>query len=381
SVGRSPVAVAIGDLDGDGQANDLVVANATSDNISILIQDSSGSFSQSTISVGRSPRSVAIGDIDGDGQADDIVVANAISNNISILTQDNPGSFSQSTISVGRSPVAVAIGDLDGDGQTDDLAVANAASDSVSILIQDNSDGFSQSTVRVGHYPQSVAIGDIDGDGRADDVVVANRDSSSVSVLIECFLMGTHLLTNQGDIRVEDLAIGDRVQTADGTLESIKWVGRQTCHPSQVENPLRGYPIHIKSGALGNGLPHRDLYVSPDHALLFEGLLINAGALVNGISIVKTQPTKAFTYYHIELHKHALLVAEGTAAESYLPQSENRLAYENRIEYAQRYPRNDILCYWPMAYPRVSSKRQLPRYISKQLNSIASKLDFIEKVA
>ena len=186
-----------------------------------------------------------------------------------------------------------------------------------------------QVTFTTGTSPRSVAIGDLDGDGKADDLAVANSIGTSVSVLIECFLTGTSILTDKGEIAVENLVIGDRVVTAEGKLEPVKWIGYQTVKPNQVKQPLRGYPILIKAGALGNNLPQRDLYVSPDHAMFFEGMLINAGALVNGTSIVKTEPQEAFTYYHVELENHALLLAEGALAESYLPQNEDRLAYEN----------------------------------------------------
>ena len=201
------------------------------------------------------------------------------------------------------------------------------------------------------------------------------------NISIECFLTGTHILTDKGEITVENLEIGDKVVTAEGKIETVKWIGYQTVKPEQVKQPLRGYPILIKAGALGNNLPHRDLYVSPDHAMYFEGVLINAGALVNGTSIVKTEPTEAFTYYHVELENHALLLAEGAHAESYLPQNEERLAYENGAEYEELYPHGSNLMLWPMDYPRISSWNKVPRYMRKKLNAIAAQLGFVVKAA
>lgn len=189
-----------------------------------------------------------------------------------------------------------------------------------------------------------------------------------------CFLPGTQILTDKGDIAIENLQIGDRVKTADGGLQSIKWIGRQTVVPKTVRNPLRSYPIQIKAGALGPSLPKRDLYVSPDHALLFEDLLINAGALVNDVSIVQMNPTQTFTYYHIELDCHALLVVEGTYAESYLPQKEDRNSYDNGAEYDELYPNGSRILLWPLDYPRISSYGTVPRYIRKKLRAIAINL-------
>ena len=197
-------------------------------------------------------------------------------------------------------------------------------------------------------------------------------------LLVECFLTGTHILTDRGEVAVETLQIGDKVQTAEGSLEPIKWIGRQTATAEQLKNPLRGLPILIKEGAFGNNLPKRDLYVSPDHAMLVDGLLINAGALVNGVSIVKTEPTEAFTYYHVELDKHALIIAEGAAAESYLPQKEDRYLYDNGAEYEALYPNQSNMILWPLDYPRVSSSTTVPRYIRKNLMAIANQLNYAE---
>ena len=219
----------------------------------------------------------------------------------------------------------------------------------------------------------------VDDFGNATDGQSLERSPDGSDTIVdttpdpECFLTGTLIATERGDVAVEQLKIGDRVQTSGGEVVAIKWIGRQTVDPATLQNSMRGYPVWIKAGALGNNLPIRDLYVSPDHAILLEGLLINAGALVNNVSILSTEPTEPFTYYHVELHKHALVLAEGTAAESYLPQKENRYVYDNGAEYADLYPNeNDILAYWPMSYPRVSSKRQLPKFVSQRLNAIAA---------
>ncbi len=201
-----------------------------------------------------------------------------------------------------------------------------------------------------------------------DDII------SSATPNPECFLTGTLILTENGYKAVEELRIGDLVQTADGKLEAVKWIGYQTINPEQIVHPLRGNPIQIKAGALGDNLPLRDLYVSPDHSLFIEGLLINAGALVNDISIIKTKPLDYFTYYHVELENHCLLVAEGTAAESYLPQKENRAEYDNSAEYEELYPNGSNLMLWPIDYPRISSCNKVPRFVSKKLLKIAHQL-------
>jgi hypothetical protein len=84
-------------------------------------------------------------------------------------------------------------------------------------------------------------------------------------------------------------------------------------HPS----PDRVRPILIRHGAFGLHRPHRDLVLSPDHAVFVDGVLIPARYLVDGDAIAPL-PTSSVTYYHIELDRHDVVIAEGLAAESYL---------------------------------------------------------------
>ena len=149
----------------------------------------------------------------------------------------------------------------------------------------------------------------------------------------ECFLEGTQILTDKGYQKVEDLRPGDNVIGQDGRVHLVKWVGIQTMTPEENNSP-----IQFKAGALGPNIPIKDLFVSPDHAIFVEGLLINAGALVNSITVLQTKMSESFKYYHIELDQHALIVAEGVLAESYLPQREDRDAYDNGAEYEMLYP-------------------------------------------
>jgi hypothetical protein len=77
-------------------------------------------------------------------------------------------------------------------------------------------------------------------------------------------------------------------------------------------------PIRFRAGSLGAGLPVRDLLLSPDHCLAIDGCLVRAFRLVNGVSIVQERDCRSVEYFHVELPAHALLLAEGVAAESYL---------------------------------------------------------------
>jgi hypothetical protein len=162
---------------------------------------------------------------------------------------------------------------------------------------------------------------------KADFKVTTSHDDTVIT-RVTCFAGGTRLDTQDGQIAVEDLQIGDNVLTASGQLRPVRWIGRRhldlTRHP-EVKQVL---PIRIRAGALGAGLPRRDLLVSPDHAMLLDGLLIPARLLLNGASIRREERWRSVTYYHVELDSHDVLLAEGAEAESYLDTG-NRNTFEN----------------------------------------------------
>lgn len=174
--------------------------------------------------------------------------------------------------------------------------------------------------------------------------------------LVVCFLTGTRIATPDGPRAVEELAAGDLVLTAEGTAEPVRWMGRQSV-VTLFADPARSYPIRIQAGALGQGLPERDLFLSPDHALLVDGLLVQAAALVNGGSIHRVErPEPRFTYHHVELASHALILAEGVAAETFVDNA-TRARFDNYAEYLALPPAPPT---GELPMPRVKSARQLP---------------------
>lgn len=177
-----------------------------------------------------------------------------------------------------------------------------------------------------------------------------------------CFAAGTMIATPQGDCAVETLAIGDPVLTAGGGTAPVKWIGRQTLHKTFTP-PERMVPVRVKSGALGPGTPHRDLVLTADHALILDGLAITAGALVNGTTIaydaVESLPERV-TYYHVETEDHAVILANGTPAETFVD-TFGRRAFDNHAEYSSLYPEERTMA--EMRLPRIATARLLPRTI------------------
>jgi hypothetical protein len=172
-----------------------------------------------------------------------------------------------------------------------------------------------------------------------------------------CFMAGTLISTPDGEVAVETLKRGDHVLTQDGRIATIDWLGIQTIS-TRFADKLRVLPIRIRAGAIAENVPSRDLLVSPDHAILVEGALIQAGALVNGTSIAREPNVPmTFSYYHVEVEDHSLILAENIPAETFVDNVE-RLAFDNWAEHEALYPNGKPITELP--FPRAKSQRQVP---------------------
>jgi FG-GAP-like repeat/FG-GAP repeat len=183
--------LAAGDVNGDGKT-DLVTANTSSSNVSVLIANGNGTFASVTNwSTGSStwPWAVAVRDVDGDGRPD-LAAADYHTSTVSILLNAGGGTFAPPTqYASGSHPVAVAAVDLDSDGKRD-IVTADLHGDSVSVLLNRGRGLFAAPrTYPVGEtassdvdYPSALTTADLDHDGRLD-VVVADYETSRVSIL------------------------------------------------------------------------------------------------------------------------------------------------------------------------------------------------------
>ena len=108
-----------------------------------------------------------------------------------------------------------------------------------------------------------------------------------------CFAAGTRIRTPSGETEVEALQSGDTVLTATGAERRVVWVGHRTLDLARHPHPELVGPVRIAAGALANGVPARDLVVSPDHALFLDGVLVQAKDLVDGTMIapIAASPT------------------------------------------------------------------------------------------
>ncbi len=154
------------------------------------------------------------------------------------------------------------------------------------------------------------------------------------------------------------------VLSADGKQLRVKWIGRQTVsNTAAIMNP----PVMIHKDALGEGKPHSNLHVTAAHGMYIDGLVINAGALVNNDTIAFmswNQLPKTVTYYHIETENHELIVANGAETESYVDYI-SRQRFDNYDEYVALYGIETRIVEMPCH--RISSRRLVPMAVLERL--------------
>ncbi|GAA3875860.1 Hint domain-containing protein [Celeribacter arenosi] len=156
-----------------------------------------------------------------------------------------------------------------------------------------------------------------------------NVNFHDIEKLVICFTPGTAIATPKGELPVEMLRVGDKVFTRDNGAQEIKWVGRRNLSARELERQKSLMPVLIEKGALGDGLPERDLMVSPQHRILLTSeraalffdeseVITPAKHLVGlpGISRVKPLET---SYIHFLCDNHEIVLSNGSWSESFQP--------------------------------------------------------------
>ena len=152
---------------------------------------------------------------------------------------------------------------------------------------------------------------------------------------VTCILPGTLITTPEGQRPIEHLAPGDMVTTPEAP-RAVRWVGRSHYSMAFLQGKRMSMPVCIHAGALAEGLPARNLWVSPWHALLFGETLVRAFDLLNGQNVTQDYRGAVASFYNVELDSPDIIFAEGVPVETYANHN-NRALFHNLDEYLALY--------------------------------------------
>ncbi len=158
----------------------------------------------------------------------------------------------------------------------------------------------------------------------------ANRHGNDFGGDVICFTQGTRIRVEDGERLVEDLEVGDKVQTKDNGAQEILWIGQRRMSGARLYAMPNLRPIRVRASAIGSDVPDADLLVSPHHRMLIEGpeaqalfnqseVLVSAHDLIDDVKVFVDHAVKEVTYIHLLLADHNILWANGLMTESYHP--------------------------------------------------------------
>jgi Hint domain len=169
------------------------------------------------------------------------------------------------------------------------------------------------------------------------------------SAVSPCFTPGTQILTERGEIPAELLRVGDRVVTRDNGIQEVRWIGLSRMYVQDFIVSPHLLPVSIRQGALGKGLPDRDLVVSPNHRVLVAAertsiffaereVLVAAKHLqAQGVGTVESSGT---VYIHFMFDRHEVILSNGAWTESFQPDDQTLKGMGNaqRLELLELFP-------------------------------------------
>ncbi|MBO1361342.1 Hint domain-containing protein, partial [Acetobacter sacchari] len=143
-----------------------------------------------------------------------------------------------------------------------------------------------------------------------------------------CFLTDSQISTPSGYRPIQHIAVNDDVIVYSNGMQkavSVKWIGTGRVRVNgSLPDDRAGYPVRILENAISEGVPFKDMLVTAEHCLFFDGKFVPARMLVNGGSIFYDTTITSYDYYHIETETHSVIMADGMLTESYLDTGNRR---------------------------------------------------------
>lgn len=204
----------------------------------------------------------------------------------------------------------------------------------------------------------------------------ANINYNDIEHII-CFTPGTAIATPKGEVDAQDLKVGDKVFTRDNGVQEIRWVGQKDLTRFDFDAQSALAPVLIQKGALGNGLPERDMMVSPQHRILLTSdramlyfeereVLSPAIHLVGMPGVSRVRPAQT-SYLHFLCDNHEVVLSNGAWTETFQPGQ----ASLHGLQSAQR---NEVL----ELFPELATQEGLSSYEAarKSLKKFETRLLF-----
>ncbi|MEO1733437.1 MAG: Hint domain-containing protein, partial [Pseudomonadota bacterium] len=245
------------------------------------------------------------GDTTGTVERDSGIVIGGDLDDVGFLTDNTDDTWSITTgPSYGTATIDPVTGawtyDLDDtNSAVTDLEFGDTLTDTFLVLMVDNS-GF--------------------GAGESDAQLV------TITITVPCLTLGTMVDTEHGPRAIETIRVGERVRTETG-LEPVRWTGRRHLSADALTANPKLQPIRIMAGALGFGVPTRDLLVSRQHRMLVQSkiasrmfgatsVLVPAVKLLGLPGIYVDTTITQVTYLHLLFDQHEIIYAESAPTES-----------------------------------------------------------------
>jgi hypothetical protein len=236
---------------------------------------------------------------------------------IAITAGGDAANGTATTGSATQAPATIGLGDVFADpvilvdaqtvngGNPATEAISTSTTSSVDVFMREETSGDTETN----HVSETVGV------------VAFNSGT------IVCFTPGTLIETPFGPRPIDDLQAGDHVLTRDNGPQALRWISRTHVGAGRLTAEPNLAPVLIRAGALGPGMPARDMLVSPQHRFLLGGwraellfgqreVLVPARALVNDASVLVQTPADGVDYVHLLFDSHEIVLSDGTPSES-----------------------------------------------------------------
>ena len=201
--------------------------------------------------------------------------------------------------------------------------------------------------------------------------VIGTMAFSNIETIVPCFTPGTMIATDRGEVDVDTLAVGDRVLTMDHGYQEIRWIGRRDLGAADLARLPKLRPVLIAKDALGEGMPARDLRVSPQHRLLLRGaraelltgeaeVLAPAVHFVGRPGVARDAAAAGVRYIHLMFDRHEIVRSNGLWSESFQPGAATLSSLDDAVreELFTLFPGLSV----PGAVPYPAARLTLKRY-------------------